>query len=427
MTKLTGHYQSSIYAVIFIVLLFSACKKEKTKDVPIGKVQQGVFYLDLYEEGEIEAINSVNLSSPNLSWRYGNLKITQIVKDGTEVHKGDTVIVFDPSEVQKGVVEAESRMQMNMAELDKLEAQQQSELEDLQADFEVTRISQEISKIRFESAVYEANIKKKEIKLNLDKANIALERAKEQLANKIKIQKEEVRQRKLLIEQDKLRLEDAQASLKKLFIVSPEPGIVIINRSWSTNNKYQVGDQCWSGMPLIQLPDLSLLRATVKINEVDISKISKGLKVEIKPDAFSESMFKGEVISVANLAVNKDNKSKIKVFPVEIRLNDVSEKLLPGLSVSCRIIYGQLKDALYIPLDAIRNEADKYFVYKKIATGYEKTMVEVGPSNADYIVVTKGLTIKDKVALADPILTDEKDKIKKDNNSKDLNTNKKQS
>jgi len=418
MTKLTTHFQRSIYVVLFCMLFLSSCKKEKTKDVPEGSVQQGTFNLELYEEGEIEAINSINLSSPNLSWRFGNLKITQIVKDGSEVHKGDTVIVFDPSEVQKGIVEAESRVQMNMAELDKLEAQQQSELEDLQADYEVTRISQEISKIRFESAVYEANIKKKEIKLNLDKANIALDRAKEQLNNKIKIQKEDVRQKKLFIEQDKLRLEEAQSTLKKLYIISPEPGIVIINRSWSTNNKYQVGDQCWSGMPLIQLPDLSLLRATVKINEVDISKITKGIKVEIKPDAFSESTFKGEVTSVANLAVNKDNKSKIKVFPVEIKLNEISKKLLPGLSVSCRIIYNQLKNAMYIPLDAIRNEGDKYFVYKKIVAGYEKIMVEVGPSNADYIVITKGLTIKDKVALADPILKDEKDKGTKDKNKK---------
>lgn len=412
MTKLTTHFQSSIYLVLFCMLFFSACKKEKTKDVPLGTVQQGTFYLDLYEEGEIEAINSINLSSPNLSWRYGNLKITQIVKDGSEVHKGDTVIVFDPSEVQKGIVEAESRLQMSMAELDRMQAQQQSELEDLQADYNVARISQEISKIRFESAVYEANIKKQEIKLNLDKANIALNRAKEQLDNRIKIQKEEIRQKQLSIDQDKLRLEEAEETLKKLFIISPEPGIVIINRSWSTNNKYQVGDQCWSGMPLIQLPDLSLLRATVKINEVDISKIKNGLQVEVKPDAYSESMFKGEVTGVANLAVNKDNKSKIKVFPVEIQLKETSEKLLPGLSVSCRVIFGQIKDAIYIPLEAIRNEGDKYFVYKKTVAGYEKTMVEVGESNANFIVITKGLSLKEKVALADPIMKEEKEKDK---------------
>lgn len=418
MTKLTAKFLSVAFAVLISSMGFLSCKKEKTKDVPLATVQQGIFYLDLYEEGEIEAINSINLSSPNLSWRFGNLKITQIVKDGSEVHKGDTVIVFDPSEVQKGIVEAESRLQMNMAELDRMQAQQQSDLEDLQADYDVSRISQEISKIRFESAVYEANIKKQEIKLNLDKANIALNRAKEQLDNRIKIQKEEIRQKQLSINQDEARLEEAKETLKKLFIVSPEPGIVIINRSWSTGNKYQVGDQCWSGMPLIQLPDLSLLRATVKINEVDISKIKKGLAVEIKPDAYSESMFKGEVTGVANLAVNKDNKSKIKVFPVEIKLNETSDKLMPGLSVSCRIIFDQIEDAIYIPLEALHNEGDKYFVYKKTAGGYEKTMIEVGESNANFIVVTKGLLVKEKVALANPIVIDENDKDKAKNEAK---------
>lgn len=405
-SKLQKHY--SIYFVLLCLILSTSCKKEKVKDVPVGSVQQGTFYLDMYEEGEIEAINSINLSSPNIPWRYGNLKITQIVKDGTEVQAGDTVIVFDPSEVQKGVVDAESRLQMNMAELEKMEAQQQSELEDLKADYEVTRISQEISKIRFESAGYEANIKKKEIKLNLDKANIALGRAKEQIDNKIKIQKEDVRQKKLWIEQDKARLAEAHETLKKLYVVAPEPGIAIISRSWSSGNKFQVGDQCWPGMPLIQLPDLNLLRANVKINEVDISKILKGLKVEIKPDAFSDSTFSGEVTSVANLAVNKDDKSKIKVFPVEIRINETNEKLLPGLSVSCRIILGKIKNAMFIPLEAIRSEGDKYFVYKKTVSGYEKTMVEVGASNADYIIITKGLAVKDKVALSDPIAKDDK-------------------
>jgi HlyD family secretion protein len=418
MTKLTAKFLSVIFAVLISSMGFLSCKKEKTKEVPLGIVQEGVFYLDLYEEGEIEAINSINLSSPNLSWRFGNLKITQIVKDGSEVHKGDTVIVFDPSEVQKGIVEAESRLQMNMAELDRMQAQQQSELEDLQADYDVSRISQEISKIRFESAVYEANIKKQEIKLNLDKANIALNRAKEQLDNRIKIHKEEIRQKQLSITQDEARLEEAKETLKKLFIISPEPGIVIINRSWSTGNKYQVGDQCWSGMPLIQLPDLSLLRATVKINEVDISKIKKGLAVEIKPDAYSESMFKGEVTGVANLAVNKDNKSKIKVFPVEIKLNETSDKLMPGLSVSCRIIFDEIKNAIYIPLEALHNEGDKYFVYKKTTGGYEKTMIEVGESNANFIVVTKGLLVKEKVALANPIAIDENDKDKAKNKVK---------
>jgi len=414
MKKINWINLNKLGLIVMLLLAFGACKREKVKEVPMAKVIKGTFYLEIFEEGEIEAVKSTNVSAPNISWRYGNLKITQIVKDGKEVKTGDTLIVFDQSEVKKGVVEAEGRLGMNRAELQKMIAQQQSDMEELKSDLEVTRISQEISKIRLESAGYEANIKKKEIQLNLEKANIALERAKEQIENRIKIHKEDIKQKNLSINQDIARLEEANNTLSKMYLLSPSSGIAIINKSWSSGNKFQVGDQCWAGFPLIQLPDLSALRAMVKINEVDISKIKKGLKVEIKPDAFSDSVYTGQVTSVANLAINKDNKSKIKVFPVEIQINETNEKLLPGLSVSCRIIVGTIKNALSIQLDALHSEGANNYVFKKTTKGFEKIKVETGASNADYIIITKGLSENDKIALADPF----KEEPKKDGKQK---------
>ncbi|MDR2085955.1 MAG: HlyD family efflux transporter periplasmic adaptor subunit [Dysgonamonadaceae bacterium] len=384
------------------LLLLIACSRKEVSQIPLASVVRGVFYIDLYEEGEIEATHSINISSPTISWRYGNLKITQLVKDGQEVKTGDTLIVFDPSEVQKGIVEAEGRLEISHAELERISAQHQSDLEELNADYEVARLSQEIADIRFESAVYESEVKKKEIQLNLDKAKIALEKAKEQIENRIKIQKEEIKQKKLAIEQDRARLNEAYETLQKMFVITPSPGIAVIARSWSSGNKFQVGDQCWSGFPIIQLPDLSSLKATVKINEVDIAKIDKGLKVEIKPDAFSDSIFSGSVIAVANLAVNKDESSKLKVFPVEILLDGTNPNLLPGLTVSCRIIMNRIDGALYVPLEAVHQEGDKYFVYKKTSGGFNKTEIERGESNSDFMIITAGLDEKDQVALIDP-------------------------
>ena len=398
-----------LISLMLVMFLFS-CSKKETREVPLGTVAKGTLYLDLHEEGEVEAINSIVISSPNISWRYGNMKVTDIVKDGAEVMVGDTLIMFDPSEVNKAIVDAESRLEISEAELEKLIAQQESEMEELKSDYEVTMIAQEISKIRFESAAYESEVKKKEIKLNLDKADIALEKAKEQIGNRQKIQIEDVKQKKLSITQDRGRLEEAHETLQKLCVVTPSPGIAIINRNWSTGSKYQVGDQCWAGSPLIQLPDLSALKAVVRINEVDISKLTKGLEVEIKPDAFSDSIFKGRVNAVANLAVNKDGSNKIKVFPVEILIDGRNENLLPGLTVSCRIILDKIDDVLYVPIDAVKLEGDKNYVFKKTAGGFEKVEVETGANNSDYIIITKGLDEKDKIALIDPFVTESKKK-----------------
>ena len=397
----------SLLLFISVITLLWACNSKETEQVPYTKVERGTFYVDIYEVGEIEAVNSTNISSPNISWRYGNLKITQIVKDGTEVNKGDTLIVFDPSEVNKGIVEAEGSLEISRAELEKLMAQHESDLEELNADFEISKLAHQISKIRFESAVYESDISKKEIQLNLEKADIALGRAKEQIDNRIKIQREEVKQKNLSIEQNLSRLNEAQETLSKLFLISPSPGIAIISLNWSSGNKFQIGDQCWSGFPLIQLPDLSSLKATAKINEVDIAKISKGLNVEIKPDAFSDSIFTGRVNAVANLAVNKSKESRAKVFPVEILINETNKNLLPGLTVSCRLIIDQIDDVLYVPIEAVNTEGDKSFVYKKSGSGYNKVEVEVGTSNSDYTIITKGLSEKDEVALSLPFKEEE--------------------
>lgn len=387
-----------------------ACNSKEVQQVPYTKAVKGTFYIDIYEVGEIEAVNSTNISSPNISWRYGNLKITQIVKDGTEVNKGDTLIVFDPSEVNKGIVEAEGSLEISRAELEKLMAQHQSDLEELNADYEITKLSHQISKIKFESAVYESDISKKEIELNLEKADIALGRAKEQIDNRIKIQREEVKQKNLSIEQNLMRLNEAHETLAMLFLISPSPGIAIVSMNWSSGNKFQIGDQSWSGFPLIQLPDLSSLKATAKINEVDIAKISKGLKVEIKPDAFSDSIFTGRVNAVANLAVNKSRDSRVKVFPVEILINETNKNLLPGLTVSCRLIIDQIDDVLYVPIEAVNIEGDKNFVYRKSGNGYNKVEVEVGTSNSNYTIITKGLSEKDEVALSVPFEEEETNK-----------------
>ena len=397
----------------------ASCGKKSVQQVPEAKVAQGTFYIDIYEEGEIEAINSINIASPNIPWRFGNLKISSIVDDGKQVQEGDTVVTFDPSEVRKAILDYEDRLIVSNAELEKMLAQHELDMEGLNADYEVTRISHEISRMQLESAAHESEIKRREIQLNLDKADISLARAKEQIENRRKIQVEEVKQKKLSIRQDEERLAEAHRTLDKLSVIAPAPGIAIISRNWSTNSKFQLGDQCWSSQQLIQLPDLSKLKAKVYINETDISHITRGLKVEIRPDAFSDSTFTGYVSTVANLAQNKDERSKIKVFPVDIVINESNKNLLPGLTVSCRIIVDEIPDVVYIPLEALHVQADKSYVYKKVAGGYDKVEVLTGRTNTDYVIIEEGLDKDDRVALVDPTeLADKADKKKKKKDTK---------
>jgi multidrug resistance efflux pump len=403
--------------VLILCLGLVACNGKVDQEVQSTVVKRGTFIEEMTEEGTVRSVNSISIASPNVSYRYGALKITSIVNDGKEVDKGDTVIVFDPSEIKKAIITAQQQLEIANAEFEKLKATQQSEIDDLESDLEITRISQEISKINFEQAVYESDVKKKEINLKLETANIALARAKEQIENKKKIQKEDIFQKTLSIRQLTATLEDANRSVKSLFVISPSPGIAILKDNWMTNKKWQVGDQPWSGTTLIELPDLNEMMAEVKINEVDVTKIIMGLKVEIKPDAYSDTTFSGKVVAVANLAQNKDSKSKIKIFPVQIKIDGKSKNLLPGLTVSCKIKISEVTGVLYIPIEAIFKDQGSEFVYVKSASGFKRKDIKIGSVNTDFAIVADGLAENEELALTDPYLNKEESKSGKGKNA----------
>ena len=195
--------------------------------------------------------------------------------------------------------------------------------------------------------------------------------------------------------------------MNSLFVISPAHGIAIKEQNWSTQQKWAVGDQPYTGSKVIELPDLSEMRAEVKINEVDISKIMDGQRVEIRPDAYSDSAFVGKVESIANLAQNLDYKTKIKIFPVKIRIKGQSKTLLPGLTVSCEIFVNEISDVLFIPLEALFNEQGIDYVYIKSGSGFKRRDIKTGATNADYAVVSEGLDVNDIIALSNPFLNKE--------------------
>jgi multidrug efflux pump subunit AcrA (membrane-fusion protein) len=406
---------NKIIILLLCIELISCKGKKVVQEVQTTHVKKGTFTEELTEVGNVKAVNSTNINAPNISYRYGGLKITKIATDGKEVEKGDTVILFDPSEIKKAIINAQQQLEIAYAELEKLKATQQSEIEDLESDLEISRISQEISKINLEQAIYDSEVAKKEINLKLETANIALAHAQEQIENKKKIQQEEIYQKTLNIKQLTATLDDATRSVNSLYVISPNSGIAIIKDNWLTNQKWQVGDQPWSGTPLIELPDMDAMMAEAKINEVDIAKVIPGLKAEIKPDAFSDSTFNGKVTAVANLAQNKDSKSKIKIFPVQISIDGKSKNLLPGLTVTCKIIIREINGVLYVPIDAIFKDQTDDFVYTKTNSGFKRKPVKIGPVNSDFAIISDGLKENEELALTDPYLNKEETKAQSKN------------
>ena len=248
------------YLLWTILIIIASCGSNYKQSIDTCIVRKGTFQIDVVENGELFATRNINISSPPMSWRFGMQKITKIVEDGTEVSQGDTVIIFDETEVQKAIIDAEAELEIAKAELKKKQAEQESKIYDLEAELKKADIAYQISKIEFEQAVFEAEVTRKTIQLNLEKSEISLDKAGEEIENQKKIHKEELYQSRLQIEQLQNRLDEAKETLNRLTVISPGNGIAVIRKNYSTGNKWQVGDQTWSGNRLINLPDLSELK-----------------------------------------------------------------------------------------------------------------------------------------------------------------------
>lgn len=393
-----------IILLMLFIFIFSFCQSKRDAIIETYEVKKSTFVSSVTETGELAAVNSEAISAPSISWRFGALKITKLVDDGKQVEKGELLVEFDKAEVQKGIVDAKAELEIAKAELRKTLASNVSQIEELEADLESTTLQHRISELNLEKAGYESDIRRKEIELNLEKSTISLKKAKQEIENQKKINREEVSKLELKVKQVKNKLEEANETMAKLSVKAPAPGIAIIEKSWMTGNKYQVDDQPFPGWPLIGLPDLTQIKASVQINEVDIAKIDTSQRAVIRLDAFPENSFTGKVTEIASLARNKERDSKVKIFDTTIFLDESDKKLMPGMTVSCEIIIDEIPDTLFIPLETLFMKDGNNIVYLKSDGGFEAKQVSIGTENDDFVIITEGLSEGDQVALSDPTL-----------------------
>jgi multidrug efflux pump subunit AcrA (membrane-fusion protein) len=94
---------------------------------------------------------------------------------------------------------------------------------------------------------------------------------------------------------------------------------------------------------------------------------------------------------------------------VDVLINSSSTDLMPGLTVSCRIIIDEIPNAVYIPINALFKEGIQDIVYVKTSTGFRVQEVSTGESNTDYIIIEEGLNAGESIAMANPFLVAEEE------------------
>ncbi len=387
--------------ILLIIVLLSVFIP-KSIDIATAEVWQGEFIIDLQMKGEIDALNSTNISVPRFGRRMV-LQIVDMIDEGSKVKEGDFLVQLDRSEAEQNVEEARTALDNAKAQLASERATIVSNMAQLESQLEIQRYNYEQAKLGLKMMEFEAESKKQEYELNMKSAEVALEQAREKIESQKLIDKATIMKAELEVRQAEIKLKDVENALDKLTIRAPKDGLVVYKKIWSGAGmkKVQIGDSPWPGMPIIGIPDLSLMQASTIVNEVDISRIEKGQNVIITVDAIEGKVYYGKISRVAPLA-RREETTNVKVFDVEVTIDSTDVQLLPGMTCQCQVITGRIQDVVSIPLQAVFQKEGETVVYVMGPRSYKKREVKVGAKNNDRIIIVEGLEEGESVCLRDP-------------------------
>lgn len=190
----------------------------------------------------------------------------------------------------------------------------------------------------------------------------------------------------------KLQLDVYSTQLKQLTentqLVSPISGIV-------TARNYDDGDM-YAGNPVLTIEQMNPVKVIVNISEVYYKQVSKGMPVEIQLDAYEGETFSGKVTIVYPTLDEATH-----TFPVEVTIDNASQKVRPGMFARATVNFGT-KNHVLVPDEALVKQigaGDRYvYVYKDGKVSYNK--VTLGKHIGNYYEILSGVNPDDDVVVA---------------------------
>ncbi len=198
------------------------------------------------------------------------------------------------------------------------------------------------------------------------------------------------------------RLELAKQQLARCEVRAEVPGIVVYKEVFfgSEQRKPQVGDQVWANQPLIILPDIQRMVVETRVRETDVHKVERNQKVAVRVEAYPDLRLHGAVTLVGTLAQEEKERRGTKFFSVTVQIKEQEPRLRPGMTARVEIEVEERSRALYVPLDAVFERDGRSVVYLAGRVPRAREVV-LGPSNADFVVIEKGLARGERVLLRD--------------------------
>jgi HlyD family secretion protein len=324
----------------------------------------------------------------------------RIVDEGKEVSEGDFLMEFDGSDISRRLREETGNYQRVQEEYQKKRSDFDIQLRDLKLQLDQAKADYEKLENKLNAqAELESAIVIAETQIQRDTAKqkvVLLEKKVQYLSEsgRLDLQISNSNQRHY-----KKHMDDLLDAMDALNVTAPVTGVVIYKRDWN-NEPRQVGSNIFVLDTVIELPDLSTLRAKVMVDEIDAGKVKVGQDAMITVDAIQGKVFNGRVVYLSTILkqASYDRPQKIAEALVEIRESDL-KGLRPGMSTRAQVQVGRYPQVIVIPLASIQERVGRSFVqvWKAEKKDYEWREIQLLANDGISAVVSSGLEANEKI------------------------------
>jgi multidrug efflux pump subunit AcrA (membrane-fusion protein) len=390
------------------LFVFNKLISRKESNKLFAEAVKGDFEIAISASGEILAENSVDIKAPEVSrgrdFHGSDLKIQDMVPEGTEVREGDYIAALDRTQFDNTLKDERERLSTfrNNLEMKKLDTA--VTLTALRNEIRNQRHTVDEAEITLQNSKYEPPTTIRQAEIDLNRQKRMLEQKERGYQLKVAQAKSDIATQTMWFNRIDRRVASLEEVLASFTIKAPSSGMVVYKRDHH-GNKIKTGSTINAfERTVATLPDLSSLLSKIFISEIEISRVKPGLDVEIRVDAFPNKVYRGKVFTVANIGEKLEN-TDTKVFEVMVKIDGSDPILRPSMTTSNKVIIKTFSDVIYIPTECVHAGTDKIpFVYTKNKT---KQIVVTGESNEKNIIIEQGLEPRQLVYIIQPENADE--------------------
>ncbi len=351
--------------------------------------------------GTLASVESDAFGPPQLSdvWDF---KISMMAPEGADVKKGQPVLGFDTTELQRRLDEKRAESDQALKEIEKRRADLALRTKD-----ERLKLAQSEGKLRKTELKLEAppdimNInERRQVQLDYALAKRELEAGRARIhaleaAANAEIQLLETKQRAAAH-----AVAQTQDAIRQMTITAPRDGTIVYVTNWKGDKK-KVGDTCWKRERAIEIPNLNKMMAKGEVDEVDAGRVAIGQRVSFRLDAHPDEVFRGTITSAAQTVQQKQGSNDpLKVMRVDVALDRTDPaKMRPGMRFVGTIELSRMRDVLLIPRAAVVITDDAPIVYRRGLFSVVPVAPKLGREGGDFVQVVSGLSSGDRILVA---------------------------